>query len=145
MTYEVDMSEEQRRRGFMKAEASLRLEGIDPSGSPRYESIKARVISGEITYEQGRAEILAFHTGKRAEPTTAGEMLAEEFLKPLNMSQGELAQATGIPEHHIDDIISNRRHLSAQESYKLAEQFQTDKDFWLNLQALHDAWLTHQR
>lgn len=45
------MSEEQRRRGFMKAEASLRLEGIDPSGIPRYESIKARVISGEITYE----------------------------------------------------------------------------------------------
>lgn len=49
LTYEVDMSEEQRRRGFMKAEASLRLEGIDPSGSPHYESVKARIISGEIT------------------------------------------------------------------------------------------------
>ncbi|NPS18322.1 addiction module antidote protein, HigA family, partial [Escherichia coli] len=43
------------------------------------------------------------------------------------------------------DIISNRRRLSAEEPYKLAEQFQTDKDFWLNLQALHDAWLTHQK
>lgn len=48
--------------GFRKAEASLRLEGKDPSGTPLYESIKARIISGELTYEQGRAEILAYYT-----------------------------------------------------------------------------------
>ncbi|MBT0727608.1 antitoxin VbhA family protein [Rosenbergiella australiborealis] len=53
-----------RMRGFRKAEASLRLEGMDPSGKPRYESIKARIISGEITYEQGRAEIFEYHTNK---------------------------------------------------------------------------------
>ena len=55
------MSERQRREGFRKAEASLRLEGIDPSGTPRYEGIKARIISGEISYEQGREEILRYH------------------------------------------------------------------------------------
>lgn len=48
--------------GFRKAEASLRLEGKDPSGTPLYESIKARIISGELTYGQGRAEILAYYT-----------------------------------------------------------------------------------
>lgn len=56
-----------RIEGFRKAEASLRLEGIGPSGTPRYESIKARIISGEITYEQGRAEILEYHTKKAKE------------------------------------------------------------------------------
>ncbi|HFZ9234697.1 TPA: antitoxin VbhA family protein [Salmonella enterica subsp. enterica serovar Saintpaul] len=50
-----------RARGFEKAEASLRLEGMDPSGTPLYEGIKQRIISGEITYEQGRAEIFEYH------------------------------------------------------------------------------------
>ncbi|CAM3632093.1 antitoxin VbhA family protein [Escherichia coli] len=58
------MSERQRREGFRKAEASLRLEGIDPSGTPRYEGIKARIISGEISYEQGRAEILKHYLSR---------------------------------------------------------------------------------
>ncbi|QSC93548.1 antitoxin VbhA family protein [Escherichia coli] len=49
-----------RARGFEKAEASLRLEGMDPSG-PLYEGIKQRIIAGEITYEQGRAEIFEYH------------------------------------------------------------------------------------
>ncbi|AVM99040.1 hypothetical protein CXB56_02940 (plasmid) [Escherichia coli] len=53
-----------RARGFEKAEASLRLEGMDPSGPPPpplYEGIKQRIIAGEITYEQGRAEIFEYH------------------------------------------------------------------------------------
>ena len=56
-----------RARGFEKAEASLRLEGMDPSGPhpppppPLYEGIKQRIIAGEITYEQGRAEIFEYH------------------------------------------------------------------------------------
>lgn len=54
-----------RLSGFRKAEASLRLEGMDPSGTPLYESVKARLLSGEITYDEGRAEILA-HYSKRA-------------------------------------------------------------------------------
>lgn len=55
----------QRTEGFRKAEASLRLEGMDPTGTPLYENIKKRIIAGDITYEQGRAEILA-HYQKRA-------------------------------------------------------------------------------
>ncbi|WP_447516965.1 antitoxin VbhA family protein [Escherichia coli] len=50
-----------RARGFEKAEASLRLEGMDPSGTRLYEGIKQRIIAGEITYEQGRAEIFEYH------------------------------------------------------------------------------------
>lgn len=55
----------QHTEGFRKAEASLRLEGMDPAGTQLYENIKERVISGDITYEQGRADILA-HYQKRA-------------------------------------------------------------------------------
>lgn len=51
--------------GFRKAEASLRLEGMDPSGTPLYESVKARILSGDITFDEARAEIQA-HYQKRA-------------------------------------------------------------------------------
>jgi len=50
-----------RLTGFRKAEASLRLEGMDPSGTPLYESVKARILSGEVTYDEARAEVLAYH------------------------------------------------------------------------------------
>ena len=60
-----DRTRQLRAEGFRKAEASLRLEGMDPSGTPRYELVKARIISGDITYDEGRAEILAYHQ-KRA-------------------------------------------------------------------------------
>lgn len=60
-----DQTLQLRLTGFRKAEASLRLEGMDPCGTPLYESVKARLLSGEITYDEGRAEILAYHQ-KRA-------------------------------------------------------------------------------
>lgn len=128
-----------RIEGFRKAEASLRLEGMDPSGTPLYESIKARIISGELTYEQGRSEILACYTKTdTAEPVTAGEILAEEFLKPLNMSHDELAEAMGICKQDIEDIICGMRRLRDNEARVLADIFGTDEDFWSNLEALQD-------
>ena len=75
-----------RIEGFRKAEVSLGLEGMDLSGTPLYESIKARIISGEMTYEQARSEILTYYTkAYTARPATVEEMLTNEFLKPLNM------------------------------------------------------------
>jgi len=62
-----DRTRQLRLNGFRKAEASLRLEGMDPSGTPRYESVKARILSGEITYDEGRAEILAYHQKRSGE------------------------------------------------------------------------------
>lgn len=85
-----------RIEGFRKAEASRRLEGKDPSGTPLYKSVKARIILGELTYEQGRPEILAYYTkADTAGTVTVGEILTEEFLKALNMSHDELAEAMG--------------------------------------------------
>lgn len=128
-----------RIEGFRKAEASLRLEGMDPSGTPLYESIKARIISGELTYEQGRSEILAYYTkADTAGPVTVGEILTEEFLKPLNMSHDELAEAMDICKRYIDDIICGLRRLTDDEARVLAAVFGTDEDFWSNLQKLQD-------
>lgn len=128
-----------RIEGFRKAEASLRLEGMDPSGTPLYESVKARIISGELTYEQGRSEILAYYTkADTAGPVTVGEMLTEEFLKPLNMSHDELAEAMGVSRQYVGDIICGQRCLNANEELLLAGMFGTDEDFWSKLQTLQD-------
>lgn len=126
-----------RTEGFRKAEASLKLEGMDPAGTPLYESIKKRIIDGEITYEQGRAEILAHYSGiANTEPATVDEILQDEFLTPLNMSHEALAQAMGVSCQVIEDIICGRRRLTAAEASGLAEIFGTDEDFWSNLQML---------
>ena len=128
-----------RIEGFRKAEASLRLEGMDPSGTPLYESIKARIISGELTYEQGRSEILAYYTkADTAGPVTVGEILTEEFLKPLNMSNDELAEAMRVSLQDVGDIICGLRRLTDDEARILAVIFDTDDNFWSNLVALQD-------
>ncbi|MGC0677596.1 HigA family addiction module antitoxin [Escherichia coli] len=128
-----------RIEGFRKAEASLRLEGMDPSGTPLYESVKARIISGELTYEQGQSEIFAYYIkSDTSGSVTVGEMLAEEFLKPLNMSNDELAETMGICRQDIEDIIYGRRRLRDDEARVLAAIFGTDEDFWSNLQKLQD-------
>jgi len=128
-----------RTEGFRKAEASLRLEGMDPSGTPLYESIKARIISGDLTYEQGRSEILAYYTkADTVGPVTVGEMLVEEFLKPLSMSHDELAESMGICKQDIEDIICGLRRLTDDEARILADIFRTDEDFWCNLPGLQD-------
>lgn len=128
-----------RIEGFRKAEASLRLEGMDPSGMPLYESVKARIISGDLTYEQGRSEIFAYYTKvDTAGPVTVGEMLAEEFLKPLNMSHEELAESMGVSLQDVGDIVCGRRRLNANEGRLLAGMFGTDEDFWSNLQKSRD-------
>ncbi|WP_223240258.1 MULTISPECIES: HigA family addiction module antitoxin [Citrobacter] len=112
---------------------------MDPSGTPLYESIKARIISGELTYEQGRSEILAYYTkADTAGPVTVGEMLTEEFLKPLNMSHDELAEAMGVSLQDVEDIICGMRRLSDNEARVLAEIFGTDDDFWSKLETLQD-------
>ncbi|EPY9600734.1 HigA family addiction module antitoxin [Escherichia coli] len=97
----------------------------------------ARIISGDLTYEQGRSEILAYYTkADTAGPVTVGEMLTEEFLKPLSMSHDELAEAMGICRQDIEDIIYGMRRLRDDEARVLADIFGTDEDFWSNLQKL---------
>ncbi|WPD75046.1 HigA family addiction module antitoxin [Dickeya fangzhongdai] len=71
---------------------------------------------------------------RNAEPTTVGEMLSEEFLKPLGMSAYELADLMGITYNRIEDILKNTQKINKTEGVMLAEIFNTDSSFWINLQ-----------
>ncbi|WNN47360.1 HigA family addiction module antitoxin [Siccibacter colletis] len=79
-----------------------------------------------------------------AEPTTVGEMLTEEFLKPLNITQQQLASAMNVSRKVIGQIANNTRRISVSEAALLAALFETDDDFWINVQAAHDRWEIRQ-
>lgn len=75
----------------------------------------------------------------RLKPIPPGEILLEEFLKPLSMSQNQLATAIQVTPGRINDIIHARRSITADTAARLAVYFRTTPDFWLNLQARYDA------
>ena len=75
-----------------------------------------------------------------AEPTSVGEMLREEFLKPLNITQEQLAKAMGLSRKVVNQIVNDQRRLNLDEAVLLAGLFETDSDFWINVQAAHDIW-----
>ena len=70
--------------------------------------------------------------------THPGEVLAEEYLKPLGFSASALAQAIGVPPNRISDIIRKRRDVSADTAIRLGKFFAVDPRFWLNLQTAYD-------
>ena len=71
-------------------------------------------------------------------PVHPGEVLREDFLVPLNMSANALAKALNVPAPRINDIVRERRGVSADTAMRLARYFGGDARSWLNLQAAHD-------
>jgi antitoxin HigA-1 len=71
-------------------------------------------------------------------PIHPGEVLAEEFLEPLGISQYRLAKQTGMPADRIGKIVSGSRSVTADTALRLAAFFGTTPAFWLNLQAHYD-------
>jgi addiction module HigA family antidote len=70
--------------------------------------------------------------------THPGEMLAEEFLKPLGMSVNALAMALRVPATRIGAIVKGERSVTADTALRLARYFGASPEFWINLQAMHD-------
>lgn len=81
----------------------------------------------------------------KAEPTTVGEMLREEFLKPLNLTQEQLAKAMGVTAKVVNQIVNDQRRITLDEALLLARLFETDSSFWLNIQVAHDRWVIRQK
>ena len=75
----------------------------------------------------------------RLKPIPPGEVLLEEFLKPLALSQNALARALRVPAGRVNDIIHARRSITADSAARVAVVFGTSPDFWLNLHARYDA------
>jgi antitoxin HigA-1 len=70
--------------------------------------------------------------------TSPGEILLEEFMKPLGLSGSELARELKVPANRINDIVRGRREVSADTALRLARYFGNTARFWLNAQAAYD-------
>jgi addiction module HigA family antidote len=77
-------------------------------------------------------------TVKTMEPVHPGEILSEEFLKPLNVSQYRLAKDISVPARRINEIVHGKRSITADTALRLSRYFGLSERFWLNLQARYD-------
>jgi antitoxin HigA-1 len=75
---------------------------------------------------------------KKLPPVHPGEILLEEFLAPMGISQYRLAKDTSVPPRRINEIVHGTRAISADTALRLARYFGTSERFWLNLQAQYD-------
>ncbi len=71
-------------------------------------------------------------------PVHPGEILLEEFLTPLGVSQYQLAKAVGVPARRINEIMHGQRRITADTALRLSRYFGTSERFWLNLQSRYD-------
>lgn len=77
-------------------------------------------------------------TAKRLPPVHPGEVLLEEFLKPLGLSQNRLALDIGVSPRRINEIVLGKRRVTAETALRLSRYFDTTPQFWLGLQAAYD-------
>jgi len=82
---------------------------------------------------------------KSRQPTHPGEVLRNEYLEELNMTQQQLADAIGITRVRINEIILGKRSITPDTAFRLAKFFNTTPDFWINLQSHYDMWNTLQK
>ena len=75
---------------------------------------------------------------KRLPPVHPGEVLLEEFLKPMGVSQYRLANDISVPPRRINEIVLRKRAVTADTALRLARYFGTSEQFWLNLQSQYD-------
>jgi antitoxin HigA-1 len=78
------------------------------------------------------------------QPTHPGEMLLEEFLTPMGITQQELANAIHVPYQRINEIVRGRRGVTPSTALRLAKFFGVSADFWLNLQLRWDLYNAQQ-
>jgi len=83
--------------------------------------------------------------GKRLAPIHPGEVLLEDFLKPLGLSQYRLAKGLSVPPRRINEIVLGKRGITADTALRLGRFFGTSDRFWLNLQTAFDLDIERDR
>jgi addiction module HigA family antidote len=73
-------------------------------------------------------------------PATVGEILVEEFIQPMGLTQTSLAAAMGVPRKHVNELCNGRRGITASTALILARVFGNSAEFWLNVQRRIDLW-----
>lgn len=76
----------------------------------------------------------------KRKPASVGEILVEEFMQPLGLTQGKLAEAMGVPRKHVNELCNGRRAITADTALMLERVFGNSADFWLNVQRRNDLW-----
>ena len=79
------------------------------------------------------------------EPTHPGEMLAEEFLIPMKITQRQLARAIHVPYQRVNELVNKKRGVTPSTALRLARFFGVSPDFWLNLQARWDLYRAQEK
>lgn len=82
---------------------------------------------------------------KILDPIHPGEILLEEFLKPLGLSQYRLAKGISVPPRRINEIVHGKRGITADTALRLARYFGTSERFWLNLQSRYEIEVERDR
>ena len=77
-------------------------------------------------------------------PTHPGEMLLEEFLSPMGLTQRELADAIHVPYQRVNELVNGRRGVTPSTALRLAKFLGTSADFWMNLQLRWDLYFAQQ-
>jgi addiction module HigA family antidote len=80
---------------------------------------------------------------KKLEPIHPGEVLTEDFIGPLGVTQHKVAVSIGVPPRRINEIVHGKRRVSADTALRLARYFGTTDIFWLNLQNRYDLEIEH--
>ncbi len=78
-------------------------------------------------------------------PTHPGEILHEEFLRPLEITQVDLAKHLGVPVQRINEIVRGRRGITPETAWLFAQAFKTSPEFWINLQVNYDLAVNRPR
>jgi addiction module HigA family antidote len=76
----------------------------------------------------------------KRQPVSVGEMITEEFLGPLKLTQGQLAKAMGVSRRTVNELCTGKRAVTVDTALMLARVFDNTPDFWLNLQRRNDIW-----
>lgn len=77
---------------------------------------------------------------KSRKPSHPGEVLLEEFLLPMNLSQVELARRMGVPIQRVNTLINGKRDMTAETAILLSRVLKTSSEFWMNLQVATDLY-----
>ncbi len=83
--------------------------------------------------------------GTKMAPIHPGEILLEEFLEPMGLSQYRVARDTSVPPRRINEIVHGKRSITADTALRLARYFGTSDLFWLNLQTRYDLEVERDR
>ena len=95
--------------------------------------------------DAGRIDFGDVTTGKRLPLIHPGEILRDDFLRPMKISVYTLAQAIKVPRSRVNDVVLCRRGISADTAFRLARYFGTSPELWINLQARYDLDVAHRK